>query len=111
MKAVLLQEENAEKKQPVVGFSKNLLKHQWENSTIEREALALELAVQHFEVYVANGETVLVYSDHNPLLFLAKFHTANSRVFCWSLGLQSYNLLVVHVARKENEAADDLLPG
>ncbi len=38
-------------------------------STIEKEALALLLALQHFEVYVGGNSTpVVVYSDHNPLM-------------------------------------------
>lgn len=50
----------------VVSFSKKLNSHQ--------------KAVNHF-VYLANEECVIAYSYHNPLAFLAKFMSANARVF------------------------------
>lgn len=54
---------------------------------MEKESLALVLAVRHFEVYVASSERVVVYSDHNPLAFLTKFKSTNARVFRWTLVL------------------------
>lgn len=46
-------------------------KHQRNNTTIEKEALALVLALQHFEVYVGSSRLpLMVYTDHNPLVFL-----------------------------------------
>lgn len=36
----------------------------------KKEALALVLAMKHFWVYVASGDKIVVYSDHNPLAFL-----------------------------------------
>ena len=71
----------------------------------------LVLAVRHFEVYIEGGEqAVVVFSDHNPLAFLARFRsaTANARVFCWGLVLQPYNLVVKHIAAKDNVIADAL---
>ena len=66
-------------------------------------------AVQHFEVYVSSGVgEVIVYSDHNPLAFLAKFRSSNARVFRWSLILQPYGLSVRHIAGKDNVIADAL---
>ena len=83
VEAVLLQvgEDSCEK--PVTYFSEKLNRHQQVYSTIEKEALALVLAVNYFEVYVASSEKVVVYSDHNPLAFLIL-------VFHWSLVLQPY---------------------
>jgi hypothetical protein len=72
-------------------------------------ALALVLEVRHFEVYIAGGEqAVVVYSDHNPLAFLARFRNANARVFHLGLVLQPYNLVVKHIAGKDNVIADAL---
>ena len=50
-------------------FSKKLKRYQQAYLTIEKEALALVLAVKHFEVCVASGKKVVVYSDHNPFGF------------------------------------------
>ena len=60
--------------------------------SIEKEVLALVLAVQHFEVYVSSiGGDLIVHTDHNPLTFLVKFKMSNQRVFRWSLVLQPYD--------------------
>lgn len=41
-------------------------------SVIEKEALILIWALQHFEVYVGSSERPLVvYTDHNPFVFFA----------------------------------------
>lgn len=107
--AVLLQVDEAGVERPVAYYSKKLNRHQRAYSTVEKEALALVLAVKHFEVYVSSvGGPVTIYSDHNPLTFLAKFQVTNARVFRWSLILQPYSLVVRHLAGKDNVVADAL---
>lgn len=74
--AVLLQEGSDGIDHPVCYFSKK--KHQVNYSTIEKEALALLLAPQHFEVYIGSSiAPVLVYTDHNPLTFLSRMKNTN----------------------------------
>ncbi len=71
--AVLLQDDESEVEHPVGYFSKKFLKHQVNYSTIEKEALALVLALQHFEVYIGSSSLpVTVFTDHNPLVFLSR---------------------------------------
>lgn len=107
--AVLLQEDGSGVDRPVAYFSKKLNRHQRMYTTVEKEALALVLAIQHFEIYVSNGvREVKVYTDHNPLTFLEKFKTKNQRIFRWGLVLQPYNLAIEHVAGKNNVIADAL---
>ena len=107
--ADLLQADGNGVERPVASYSKKLNCHQRAYSTVEKEALALVLAIQHFEVYVSSvGCPVIVYSDHNPLTFLAKFRVTNSQVFRWSLILQPYSLVVQHVAGRDNVLADAL---
>lgn len=68
--AVLMQEDSGGVDHPVSYYSKNFSKCQLHYSTIEKEAVALMLALQHFEVYVGGSSTpVVVYTDHNPLYF------------------------------------------
>ena len=107
--AVLLQDDESGIERPISYFSKKLNKYQAKYSTIEKEALGLILALQHFEVYITNsaGETI-IYTDHNPLVFLEKFKTKNQRLFRWSLILQPYPLKIVHIAGKNNVIADAL---
>ena len=71
--AVLLQEDSDGVDHPVCYFSRKLDKSQRNYSTIEKECLALILALQHFENYVTSSHSPLtVFSDHNPLVFLHK---------------------------------------
>ena len=94
---------------PVAYFSKKLDKHQRRYSTIEKEALALLLALKHFEVYVGSGlHTLQVYTDHNPLVFVGKFRNNNRRLTGWHLCLQEYDLEMNHIRGKDNVVADAL---
>lgn len=53
--AVLIQTDDAGIEHPIRFFSKKFRKHHLNYNTTEKEALALLLAIQHFEVY--NGST------------------------------------------------------
>ncbi len=69
--AVLIQADDAGIEHPISFFPKKFLTHQLNYSTIEKEALALLLAIQHFEVYIGfSVQPITVYTDHNPLVFL-----------------------------------------
>ena len=83
--AVLLQEDNNGIDHPVCYFSKKFNKHQKNYSTIEKECLALILAIQQFEVYLTfSTSPIVVFSDHNPLSFLLKLKSKNKRLLRWS---------------------------
>ena len=106
--AVLLQEDDKGVEHPVCYFSKKFNKSQRNYSTIEKEGLALVLALQHFEVYVSSSSLpIVVYSDHNPLVFINKFKDKNQRLLRWSLMLQEYVLDIRH-QRKGHVIADCL---
>ncbi|XP_037615670.1 uncharacterized protein LOC119482245 [Sebastes umbrosus] len=107
--AVLLQEDTQGVDHPVSYFSRKFNKHQLKYSTIEKEALALLLALQHFEVYLASSvEPIRVYTDHNPLVFLSRMYNHNQRLMRWSLMVQGFNLEIVHKKGSENVVADAL---
>ncbi|KAL6460928.1 hypothetical protein MHYP_G00308940 [Metynnis hypsauchen] len=106
--AVLLQEDNLGIDHPLCYFSRKFVKHQLAYSTIEKEALALLLALQHFEVYLDGSPTPLViYTDHNPLVFLQRMSNSNHRLMRWSLILQGFNL-IIHKKGTDNIIADTL---
>ena len=91
--AVLLQEDNNGIDHPVCYLSMKFKKHQKNYSTIEKECLALILAIQQFEVYLTSSTSpIVVSSDHNPLSFLHKLKNKNQRLLRWSLLLQEFNL-------------------
>ena len=107
--AVLLQEDNNGIDHPVCYFSKKFNKHQKNYSTIEKECLALILAIQQFEVYLTSSTSpIVVFSDHNPLSFLHKLKNKNQRLLRWSLLLQEFNLDIRHIKGKDNIIPDAL---
>ena len=60
VRAVLLQADSSGVDRPIGYFSKKLKRHQKVYSTIEKGALAVVLAVQHFEVYVASCPRLVI---------------------------------------------------
>ena len=49
------------------------------------------LALQHFRVYLDTPvDDIVVYTDHNPLVFLNRIRDKNQRLMRWSLALQEY---------------------
>lgn len=93
---------------PVSYFSKKFKVYQRHYSVIEKEALALIWALQHFDVYVWSSSTLVVYTDHNPLTFLRSLQNPNQRLMRWALFLQPYHLDIRHIKGKENVVADAL---
>ena len=109
---VLLQEGGGDVCHPVCYFSVKFKRHQLNYSTIEKETLAMLLALQHFEVYVGSSSApVTVYTDHNPLVFLAQMYNHNQRLMRWALLVQGYNLEIQHNKGTENVVADALSRG
>ena len=107
--SALLQEDEVGVDHPVCYFSKKFNKSQLNYSTIEKECLALVLAIQHFEVYLSSSSLpICVFSDHNPLVFINKMKNSNQRLLRWSLMLQEYNIEVRHIRGKDNVIADCL---
>jgi hypothetical protein len=108
--AVLLQKDDQDDiDHPVAYFSKKFNDHQRNYSTIEKELLAMILALQQFDVYVcASQKPLTVYTDHNPLVFLNKMKNKNRRLLNWSLILQEYDILVKHIKGIDNVIADCL---
>lgn len=107
--AVLVQEDDVGIERPVCFFSRKFNSYQRNYSTIEKEALALIWALQHFEVYVGGDSSPLtIYSDHNPLTFLHSLKNPNQRLMRWCLFLQPFHLDIRHLKGSENIVADAL---
>ena len=71
--ALLLQSDDKDIEHPVCYFSKKFNVHQKNYSTVEKECLALIFAIQHFDIYISSSsKPTIVYTDHNPLVFLHK---------------------------------------
>ncbi|XP_073804400.1 uncharacterized protein [Danio rerio] len=107
--AVLIQESEMGIDHPVCYFSKKFTACQRRYSTIEKEALALLLALQHFEIYLGGSSfPIRVYTDHNPLVFLDRMRNSNQRLMRWSLEVQEFNLDIRHKKGSQNVVADAL---
>ena len=74
-------------------------------SQIEREALAISWACQHFRMYLL-GKHFSVYSDHKPLLtiFNNPRSKASTRIDNWRLRLQRFNFTVCYGKGSTNPA-------
>ena len=106
--AVLMQSDSEGIEHPVCYFSRKFNPSQRNYSTIEKEAL---VALQNFDVYRYLNATkypIVVYTDHNPLVFINRIRNHNQRLSRWGLLLQEYNLDVHHIRGKENVIADAL---
>lgn len=98
--AVLLQQDVGGVLKPVCFFSKKFNRHQGNYSVIEKEALALIWAIQHFEIYVGGASPLVVYTDHNPLTFLRSLSTPNQRLVRWSLSCRDMTWTFVILGEK-----------
>ena len=84
--AVLLQEDDQGIDHSISYFFKTFDGSQRRYSTIEKETLALLLALKHFDVYLnTTAGTVLVHTDHNPIVFVNKIKEKNQCLLRWSL--------------------------
>ena len=107
--AVLMQEDFNGIDHPVSYFLCKFKDSQRNYSTSEKEILALLLALQHYNFYITAAQLPLViYTDHNPLVFLNRLKNKNQRLLRWSLTLQGYDLDIRHIPDKENVIADAL---
>ncbi|KAL5510007.1 hypothetical protein EMCRGX_G005471 [Ephydatia muelleri] len=92
---------------PIAFFSRKLLPREEKYSTIEKECLAIKLAMHAFRTYLV-GRHFTVETDHRSLVWLDKLKDSNSRLTRWSLALQPYNFTVVHRSGSANGNADGL---
>ena len=83
----------------------NQAQHKW--STIEKEAYAALVALQKYRNWLF-GSKVILYSDHNPLLYLTETATKSAKLMRWSLSLQEFDLEFRYHPGKKNIVADCL---
>ncbi|KAL5497626.1 hypothetical protein EMCRGX_G014134 [Ephydatia muelleri] len=105
--AVLSQKNEAGDDNPIAYFSKKLQPREERYSTIEKECLAIKLAMQAFRTYLI-GRHFTVETDHRSLVWMDKLKDSNSRLTRWSLSMQPFNFTVVHRAGQANGNADAL---
>ena len=92
---------------PVAFSSAKLNKTQSAWSTIEREAYAALYGLQKYRNFVFGSE-VVVYSDHNPLLYLTESAPKSAKLMRWALALSEFAVTFKYKSGKSNSAADCL---
>ena len=92
---------------PVAYFSRKLLPREEKYSVVEKECLAIKLAVQIFRVYLL-GRSFTIQTDHRSLEWLDRLKDANNRLMRWSLALQPFQFSVQYRTGKANANADAL---
>ena len=55
-----------------------------------------------------SNPTTLVYTDHNPLVYLATMSLTNQKLMRWRLQLHEYDLEIAHRQGKQNILPDIL---
>ena len=92
---------------PVAFASRKLNETQQNWSTLEREAFAALFGLHKYKYWLYGRKTIL-YSDHNPLLFLTESIPKTSKLMRWALALQEFDIEFRFRVGKQNEAADGL---
>ena len=105
--AVLSQTDADGLEHPVAYFSRKLLPREEKYATIEKECLAIKLAVEAFSVYLL-GRHFTIQTDHRSLEWLDRLKGSNAKLTRWSLALQPYHFTIKHRPGAQNNNADAL---
>jgi len=76
-------------------------------STIEREAYAVIFALKKFRNFVF-ATKIIIFSDHNPLLYLRECAPKSAKLTRWALSLQELDIELSFRPGTKNQAADCL---
>ena len=94
---------------PIAYWSRKLNGAETRYSATERELLALVEAVDEWRVYIEGSpHSVILRSDHRPLMWLNSKPDLSSRLFRWVERLDGHAFRIEHVAGKANNIADAL---
>ena len=104
--AVLSQRDSDDIDHPIAYYSKKLLPREERYATVEKECLAIKMAIESFRVYLS-GRHFTIETDHRALEWLQRSRDKNGRLTRWSLALQPYN--IVYCKGAANGNADGLL--
>ncbi|UYV72082.1 K02A2.6-like [Cordylochernes scorpioides] len=102
-----LQQEVQGVVKPVAYYSKRLSGPETRYSTIEKEAYAVVLALQHFKHLLA-GSSIEVLTDHKPITYNKGSDYKNARLSRWAEIIQEFRVTFAYVPGKDNRVADFL---
>ena len=102
---MLSQEDEKGEEKPIAFFSRKLKPHESRYASVEKECLAIVMAVQHFAVYLV-GQWFTVVTDHRALQYLHTMHNSNARLTWWTLAMQPFKYDVKYRPGAQNGNAD-----
>jgi ribonuclease HI len=109
MGAVLLQKKEDGKKHPIAYYSKTLSTAERNYDVYDLELLAIVNALDHWRQYlVGSPHKIIIYSDHQNLLYWKEPHKISRRVAREVLMLSEYNFEIHHIKGTANGRADAL---
>jgi hypothetical protein len=109
MGAVLLQRKEDGKKHPIAYYSKTLSAAERNYDVYDLELLAIVNALDHWRPYLAGSpHKIIIYSDHQNLLYWKEPHKISRRVAREVLMLSEYNFEIRHIKGTANGRADAL---
>lgn len=97
----------SQQNRPIAFYSRTLNSAERNYSVIEKELLSILEGVKHFRPYLY-GRHFIILTDHNPLVWLAKLKTPNSRLIRWKIKLDEYQFDIKHLKGSSNSVADAL---
>ncbi|GFV42473.1 retrovirus-related Pol polyprotein from transposon 17.6 [Trichonephila clavipes] len=98
MGAVLTQLTEQGEEHPILYLSKKFSEVEKRYCTTEKECASIVFAIKRLHYYL-DGNSFLVMTDHNPLVWLNRNIGSNPRLMRWALALQPYNFRIVHFGR------------
>ena len=104
--AVLTQKDSSGDERVIAYASRTLTERERNYSVLEKEALAVVFATQHFRVYLL-GQKFKLVTDNNALTWLHKIEP-KGRIARWIMGLQEFEFEISHRPGRENANADAL---
>ena len=96
---------------PIAYASRKLLAREVVYPICEKECLAIVWGLEKFSHYFYGQEKILIFTDHNPLIWLQSVRDKNMRLMRWSLLLQDKGLVIKHRKGSQNGNADGLSRG
>jgi hypothetical protein len=109
MGAVLLQKKEDSKKHPIAYYSKTLSAAERNYDVYNLELLTIVNALDHWRPYLAGSpHKIIIYSDHQNLLYWKERHKISRRVAREVLMLSEYNFEIRHIKGIANRRADAL---
>ncbi|GFU56542.1 retrovirus-related Pol polyprotein from transposon 297 [Trichonephila clavipes] len=107
MGAVLSQLTEQGEEHPILYLSKKFSEVEKRYCTTEKECASIVFAIKRLHYYL-DGNSFLVMTDHNPLVWLNRNVSSNPRLMRWALALQPYSFRIVHRSGKSHKNADSL---